>query len=54
MAYTEQQKKELYFADVVIGAIDNIKTPMLMCDGEKEVVKNALEMYIDAIKEGVR
>ena len=47
MGYTESQKKEIYFANVVIGAIENVKTPMLMYEEEKEVVKKALQMYID-------
>lgn len=50
MEYTESQKKELYFANVVIGAIENVKTPMLMYEGEKEVVKKSLQMYIDKIE----
>ena len=50
MGYTEEQKKELYFANVVIGAINNIKTPILMFKGEKEVVEKALQMYIDKIE----
>lgn len=51
MGYTDEQKKELYFANAVIGAIDNIETPMLMYEGEKNVVKKALRMYIDKIEE---
>jgi len=50
VGYTEEQKKELYFAHVVIGAINNIKTPMLMFEGEKNVVEKALRMYIDKIE----
>ena len=47
----EDQKKELYFANAVIGAIDNVKTPMLMYQEEKDVVRKALRMYIDRIDE---
>lgn len=50
MGYTDKQKKELYFANTVIGAIDNIETPMLMHEGEKNVVKKALQMYIDKLE----
>lgn len=38
----EDQKKELYFANAVIGVIDNVKTPMLMYQEEKDVVRKAL------------
>ena len=31
-------------------AIDNIETPMLMHEGEKNVVKKALQMYIDKLE----
>ena len=36
----EDQKKELYFANAVIGVIDNVKTPMLMYQEEKDVVRD--------------
>ncbi len=41
----EEIEKELIFADMVLGAIKNVKTPMLMYDEEKNVVKNALTEY---------
>ena len=50
----EDQKKELYFANAVIGAIDNVKTPMLMYQEEKDVVRKALLMYIDRIESDMR
>ena len=50
----EDQKKELYFANVVIGVIDNVKTPMLMYQEEKDVVRKALRMYIDRIESDMR
>lgn len=50
MGYTQNQEKELYFANAVIGAIKNVKCPMLMYEEEKEVVKKALQMYIDKIE----
>jgi len=50
VGYTVEQKKELYFANTVIGAINNVETPMLMYEGEKKVVEKALRMYIDKIE----
>lgn len=50
----EDQKKELYFANAVIGAIDNVKTPMLMYEEEKKVVRKALRMYIDKVESDMR
>ena len=41
MGYTDEQKKELYFANTVIGAIDNIETPMLMYGGWEECGKES-------------
>ena len=41
----EDIKKELIFADMVLGVIKNVKTPMLMYDEEKDVVKKALIEY---------
>ena len=41
----EEIKKEIIFADMVLGAIKNVKTPMLMYDEEKDVVKKALTEY---------
>lgn len=54
MGYTPEQEKELYFAKVVIGAIDHVECPMLMYEGEKAVVKKALRKYIDEIEEKAR
>lgn len=50
MAYSKEQEQEIYFANVVIGAIKNVETPMLMFKGEKDVVEKALRMYIDKIE----
>ena len=50
----EDQKKKIYFEKVVIGAIDNVKTPMLMYQEEKDVVRKALRMYIDRIEDDMR
>lgn len=41
----EDIEKELIFADMVLGVIKNVKTPTLMYDGEKNVVKKALTEY---------
>ena len=47
----DEMKKEMYFANIVIGAINNVKTPMLMYEEEKQVVRKALKMYIDKIED---
>ena len=44
----------MYFANIVIGAIDNVKTSMLMHEEEKRVVRKALKMYIDKIEGKMR
>ena len=44
------RRKNFIFANMVIGAIDNIEIPMLMYDGKKNVVKKALQIYIDKIE----
>lgn len=41
----EEIEKELIFVDMVLGVIKNVKTPMLMYDEEKNVVKKALTEY---------
>ena len=41
----EEIKKDLIFANLVLGAIKNVKVPTLMYDEEKEVVKKALTEY---------
>jgi hypothetical protein len=45
----DEIKKEKFFAEMVIGAIDNVKVPMLMYEEEKEVTKKALQKYIDEL-----
>lgn len=47
---TEEYEKENYFADAVLGAIENVRIPMLMYEEEKEVVKKALKMYKDYLE----
>ena len=41
----EEIEKELIFADMVLGAIKNVKMPILVYDEEKDVVKKALIEY---------
>ena len=41
----EDIEKELIFADMVLGAIKNVKTPMLRYNEEKDVVEKALTEY---------
>lgn len=41
----EEIQKEVIFADMVLGAIKNVKVPMLMYDEEKDVVRKALTDY---------
>jgi len=50
----EEIKKELIFADMVLGAIKNVKTPMLMYDEEKNVVKKALTEYKSKLESEMR
>lgn len=50
----EEIKKELVFADMVIGVINNTKVPMLIYDEEKEVVKKALRKYMDELESELR
>ena len=54
MSYTKEDEKELYFANVVIGAIKNVEVPMLMYEGEKKVVEKALRKYIDELEAKAR
>lgn len=54
MGYTKEDEKELYFANAVIGAINNVKVPMLMYEEEKQVVKKALHKYINELEAKAR
>ena len=54
MAYTKEDEKEIYFANAVLGAIRNVEVPMLVYEGEKEVVRKALRKYIDEIEAKAR
>lgn len=50
----EKTKKELYFIDAVLGAIRNVEMPILMYEGEKEVVRKALIDYKYKIEDQLR
>lgn len=50
----EEINKEICFAKMVIGAIDNVKTPMLIYEEEKAVTKKALRKYIDELESELR
>ena len=50
----EEINKEICFAEMVIGAIDNVKTPMLIYEEEKAVTKKALRKYVDELESELR
>ena len=50
----DEINKEITFAKMVIGAIDNVKTPMLVYDEEKIVTKKALYRYIGELESELR
>ena len=50
----EEINKEITFAKMVIGAIDNVKMPMLIYDEEKTVTKRALHRYISELESELR
>lgn len=50
----EEYKKEIFCADLVLGAIENVKVPMLFYEEEKEIVKKALIMYKDYLESEIR
>ncbi len=41
----EEIEKKIYFAEMIIGAINHIERPILMYEEEKKVVKEALSDY---------
>lgn len=47
---TDEEKREIYFAQSVLGAINNVNMPILVYEEEKQVVKKALQMYIDTVR----
>ena len=50
----DEINKEIYFAKMVIGAINNVKVPMLMYEEEKAVTKKALRKYVDELESELR
>ena len=50
----DEINKEICFAEMVIGAINNVKCPMLMYDEEKAVTKKALRRYIEELERELR
>lgn len=50
----DEINKEICFAEMVIGAINNVEVPMLMYDEEKAVIKKALLKYIDELESELR
>ena len=39
--------QDAYFAELVLGAIQNLEVPMLMYEPEKVAVKHALEIMLE-------
>lgn len=50
----EEINKEIVFADMVLNVIKNVKTPMLMYDEEKDVVRKALTDYKYTLEDKLR
>ena len=50
----DEIKKEICFAEMVIGVINNVEVPMLMYDEEKAVTKKALHKYINELESELR
>lgn len=50
----DEIKKDMCFAKMVIGAINNVKVPMLMYEEEKAVTKKALQKYLDELESELR
>ncbi len=41
-------ENERHYAEMVLGVIDTVECPMLMCEGEKAIVRKALKAYIES------
>ena len=41
-------ENERHYAEMVLGVIDVVECPMLMCEGEKAIVRKALKAYIES------
>ena len=50
----EEIEKEITFAKMVVGVIENVKTPMLIYQEEKDVTKKALLNYIEELESSLR
>ena len=50
MEYNNEIDKELTFIKMVLDVINNVKTPMLIYDEEKSVVRKALCDYKDKLE----
>lgn len=50
----DEINKEICFAEMVIGAINNVKMPMLIYEEEKAVTKKALQEYIYKLESELR
>ena len=50
----DEVNKEICFAEMVIGAINNVKVPMLMYEEEKAVTKKALRKYVEELESELR
>ncbi len=47
----EEREKKTKIANMLIGTIKDLRTPMLMYQVEKDVAKEALENYIKALEQ---
>lgn len=50
----EEIKKKIAIAEMVLGAIKNVKMPMLVYEEEKEVVREALWRYMSDLEDESR
>lgn len=49
-----EKKKEIIFAEMIMGAIKNVKVPMLIYEEEKAVVEKALLEYVSKLENELR
>ena len=50
----EEIEKKIAIAEMVLGAIKNVKMPMLVYEEEKEVVREALWKYVSDLEDKLR
>ena len=50
----DEINKEITYANMVLGTINNVKVPMLMYEEEKAVTKRALQRYIYELESVLR